>query len=82
LKTPIIGPWPAIVASSWIEWLHVHNYAEAWIGEDHFGGYEIYGRPKLFIATAAERTRYIRLDTGVISLPYLLNCQAHTISGG
>ena len=65
-----------------MQWLHVHSYAEAWIGEHHSGGSEIYGRPKLFIATAAERTRYIRLGTGVISLPYLLICQAHTISGG
>jgi limonene 1,2-monooxygenase len=51
-------------------WLDVHNYAEAWIGEHHSGGYEIYGQPELFIATAAERTRHIRLGTGVISLPY------------
>ncbi|HUB95272.1 MAG TPA: LLM class flavin-dependent oxidoreductase, partial [Stellaceae bacterium] len=36
----------------------------------HSGGYEIYGQPELFIATAAERTRAIRLGTGVISLPY------------
>ena len=53
-----------------MQWLDVHNYAEAWIGEHHSGGYEIYGQPELFIATAAERTRYIRLGTGVISLPY------------
>ena len=46
------------------------EYAEAWIGEHHSGGYEIYGQPELFIATAAERTRHIRLGTGVISLPY------------
>jgi len=53
-----------------MQWLDAHNYAEAWIGEHHSGGYEIYGQPELFIATAAERTRYIRLGTGVISLPY------------
>src|SRR5215469_16744642 len=52
-----------------MQWLDAHNYAEAWIGEHHSGGYEIYGQPELFIATAAERTRYIRLGTGVISLP-------------
>jgi limonene 1,2-monooxygenase len=46
------------------------GYAEAWIGEHHSGGYEIYGQPELFIATAAERTKHIRLGTGVISLPY------------
>jgi hypothetical protein len=65
-----------------MQWLHVHNNAEAWIGEQHSGGFEIYGRPELFIATAAQRTRYIRLGTGVISLPYILICQAHMISGG
>ena len=52
-----------------MQWLHVRNCAEAWIGEHHSGGYEIYGRPKLFIATAAERTRYIRLGTGVNLAP-------------
>src|SRR6266566_818601 len=53
-----------------MQWLDALDYAEAWIGEHHSGGYEIYGQPELFIATAAERTRYIRLGTGVISLPY------------
>jgi limonene 1,2-monooxygenase len=53
-----------------MQWLDKHDYAEAWIGEHHSGGYEIYGQPELFIATAAERTRRIRLGTGVISLPY------------
>ena len=46
------------------------GYDEAWIGEHHSGGYEIIGSPELFIATAAERTRHIRLGTGVVSLPY------------
>ncbi len=53
-----------------MQWLEKHDYDEAWIGEHHSGGYEIYGQPELFIATAAERTRRIRLGTGVISLPY------------
>jgi limonene 1,2-monooxygenase len=53
-----------------MQWLDTLGYAEAWIGEHHSGGYEIYGQPELFIATAAERTRHIRLGTGVISLPY------------
>src|SRR3981189_1882329 len=53
-----------------MQWLDMHDYAEAWIGEHHSGGYEIYGQPELFIATAAERTKHIRLGTGVISLPY------------
>jgi limonene 1,2-monooxygenase len=46
------------------------NYHEAWIGEHHSGGFEIIASPELFIATAAERTRHIRLGTGVVSLPY------------
>jgi limonene 1,2-monooxygenase len=46
------------------------NYHEAWIGEHHSGGFEIIACPELFIAQAAERTRHIRLGTGVVSLPY------------
>ena len=46
------------------------NYHEAWIGEHHSGGFEIIASPELFIAGAAERTRHIRLGTGVVSLPY------------
>ena len=38
---------------------------EAWIGEHHSAGFEIIARPELFIAAAAERTRHIRLGTGV-----------------
>jgi limonene 1,2-monooxygenase len=53
-----------------IQWLDKLGYQEAWIGEHHSGGYETYGSPELFIATAAERTKHIRLGTGVISLPY------------
>ncbi len=53
-----------------MQWLDELGFAEAWIGEHHSGGYEIYGQPELFIATAAERTRRIKLGTGVISLPY------------
>src|SRR5215468_7797117 len=46
------------------------NYHEAWIGEHHSAGFEIIACPEMFIAAAAERTRYIRLGTGVVSLPY------------
>jgi limonene 1,2-monooxygenase len=46
------------------------NYHEAWIGEHHSGGVEIIAAPEMFIAAAAERTRHIRLGTGVSSLPY------------
>ena len=40
------------------------------IGEHRSGGWEIISAPELFIATAAERTRHIRLGTGVNSLAY------------
>lgn len=46
------------------------GYHEAWIGEHHSGGYETISSPELFIATVAERTKNIRLGTGVSSLPY------------
>ena len=46
------------------------GYDEAWIGEHHSAGYELIASPEVFIATAAERTRHIRLGTGVSSLPY------------
>jgi limonene 1,2-monooxygenase len=44
--------------------------AEYWIGEHHSGGWGTVLSPELFIATAAERTRHIRIGTGVVSLPY------------
>jgi limonene 1,2-monooxygenase len=46
------------------------GYEEAWIGEHHSAGYEIIASPELFIAAAAERTKRIKLGSGVISLPY------------
>jgi limonene 1,2-monooxygenase len=46
------------------------GFDEAWIGEHHSAGYEIIASPEVFIATAAERTKHIRLGTGVSSLPY------------
>lgn len=53
-----------------IEWLDELGYDEAWIGEHHSAGLEIIASPEIFIAGAAERTRRIRLGTGVVSLPY------------
>jgi limonene 1,2-monooxygenase len=46
------------------------GYDEAWIGEHHSAGSEIIASPEIFIAAAAERTRRIRLGTGVVSLSY------------
>jgi len=46
------------------------GYDEAWIGEHHSAGSEIIASPEIFIMAAAERTRNIKLGTGVISMPY------------
>jgi hypothetical protein len=51
-------------------WLDRLGFHEAWIGEHHSAGFEIIGSPEIFIAIAAERTKFIRFGTGVISLPY------------
>ena len=53
-----------------IRWLDHLGYDEAWIGEHHSAGWETIASPEIFIAVAAERTRSIKLGTGVVSLPY------------
>ncbi|MGD0311796.1 MAG: LLM class flavin-dependent oxidoreductase [Acidimicrobiales bacterium] len=53
-----------------IEHLDTLGFEEAWIGEHHSAGFEIIASPEVFIAAAAQRTRHIRLGTGVSSLPY------------
>ncbi len=53
-----------------MQWLDQVGFTEAWIGEHHSGGFEIYGCPEMFIASAAMVTKNIRLGTGVISVPY------------
>jgi limonene 1,2-monooxygenase len=55
-------------------WLVEHidrlGFDELWVGEHHSAAFENIGAPEMFIATAAERTRNIRLGTGVASLGY------------
>jgi limonene 1,2-monooxygenase len=46
------------------------GFDEFWFGEHHSGGFELSGCPELMIAAAAQRTKRIRLGTGVNSLPY------------
>jgi limonene 1,2-monooxygenase len=53
-----------------VELLDRLGYEEAWIGEHHSAGFELISSPEVFIAAAAERTKRIRLGTGVVSLPY------------
>ncbi len=53
-----------------IEWLDWLGYDEVWVGEHHSAGWELIASPEIFIAAAIERTRHIRLGSGVTSLPY------------
>ena len=53
-----------------VQWLDRCGYDEAWFGEHHSAGSEISASPEIFIATAAERTKHIKLGTGVVSLSY------------
>ena len=53
-----------------MEHLDSLGFDEAWIGEHHSAGYEIIASPEVFIAAAAQRTKHLRLGTGVSSLPY------------
>ena len=53
-----------------IQHLDKLGFDEAWIGEHHSAGSEIIASPEIFIATAAERTRSIKLGTGVVSVSY------------
>jgi limonene 1,2-monooxygenase len=46
------------------------GFEEIWYGEHHSGAMEMVATPELMIAAAAQRTKYIRLGTGVKSLPY------------
>ena len=53
-----------------VQWLDRCGYDEAWFGEHHSAGTEISASPEIFIAVAAERTKHIKLGTGVVSLSY------------
>ena len=53
-----------------VQWLDTLGFDEAWVGEHHSAGWETISCPEIFIGIAADRTRHIKLGTGVISLPY------------
>ena len=53
-----------------VEWLDDLGFDEAWIGEHHSAGWETISSPEIFIGVAADRTKHIKLGTGVISIPY------------
>lgn len=53
-----------------VEHLDDLGFDEAWIGEHHSAGSEIIASPEIFMAAAAERTKRIKLGTGVTSISY------------
>jgi limonene 1,2-monooxygenase len=53
-----------------IEWLDELGFDEAWVGEHHSAGWETIASPEIFLGAAAQRTKHIKLGTGVLSLPY------------
>src|SRR4026209_655739 len=53
-----------------VEHLDKLGYDEFWCGEHHSSGWEMIGSPEIFLAAAGERSKRIKLATGVISLPY------------
>src|SRR6266705_2291427 len=53
-----------------VEHLDTLGYDEFWCGEHHSSGWETIASPEMFLAAAGERTKRIKLGTGVISLPY------------
>jgi limonene 1,2-monooxygenase len=53
-----------------IERLDQLGFDEAWIGEHHSAGWETIASPEIMIGGAFQRTRHIRLGSGVTSLPY------------
>ncbi len=53
-----------------VQWLDRCDYDEVWFGEHHSAGSEISASPEIMIATAAPRTRRIKLGTGVVSVSY------------
>ena len=53
-----------------VQWLDRCDYDEVWFGEHHSAGSEISASPEIMIATAAERTKRIKLGTGVVSVSY------------
>ena len=53
-----------------VEHLDYLGFDEVWVGEHHSCGTEIVADPMIFCASAFERTRTIKLGTGVLSIPY------------
>ena len=55
---------------AFVEQIDELGYDEFWCGEHHSSGWETIASPEMFLAAAGERTKRIKLGTGVVSLPY------------
>src|SRR3954463_4700821 len=55
---------------AFVEHLDSLGYEEFWCGEHHSSGWEMIASPEMFLAAAGERSKRIKLATGVVSLPY------------
>ena len=53
-----------------VEQIDTLGFDEFWCGEHHSSGWEMIASPEMFLAAAGERTKRIKLGTGVVSLPY------------
>lgn len=53
-----------------VEYMDDYGFDEVFIGEHHSSGGEWIASPEIFIAAAAERTKHIKLGTGVTSISY------------
>src|SRR5437763_13561623 len=53
-----------------VEQISALGFDEFWCGEHHSSGWEMIASPEMFLAAAGERSKRIKLATGVVSLPY------------
>src|SRR5258706_1914705 len=53
-----------------VEQIDALGFDEFWCGEHHSSGWEMIASPEMFLAAAGERSKRLKLATGVVSLPY------------
>ena len=58
-------PCSSAATSNFVEHLDELGYDEFWCGEHHSSGWEMIASPEMFLAAAGERTKRIKLGTGV-----------------
>jgi limonene 1,2-monooxygenase len=69
----LTGQSPTVLLERDLEYIELMDrlgFQEAWVGEHHSTGIEMIASPEVFLSAASQRTKRIRLGTGVISVPY------------